>query len=183
LPGDLERALPLPECGRRAALPLPLTARTELPDLNDNAWLKDLEALVLKSGVSIGGLTAERRALALGVLSCALAPGICHAERDVNAALRQALAGFGAFLDTDHVELRRWLVDSGWWVRDGYGRAYERVPVDRLPEALQGIARGLVGVDVPALVARLREQHVAAREARRSAFRRAGSGMGGGADG
>jgi hypothetical protein len=57
----------------------------------------------------------------------------------VNGRLRDALAGDAAFLDTDHVELRRWLVDTGWWRRDGFGRRYHRTPADALPAPLAAI--------------------------------------------
>jgi hypothetical protein len=31
-------------------------------------------------------------------------------------------------VQTDHVELRRWLVDAGYLARDGWGYAYVRGP-------------------------------------------------------
>jgi hypothetical protein len=81
--------------------------------------------------------------LALGIAAAAIAEGSEHSEPAVNAALKRCLAGEGAFLDTDHVELRRWLVDSGWWRRDGFGRAYARVPAAELPPALQALRQAL----------------------------------------
>ena len=47
-------------------------------------------------------------------------------EPGVNVHLKQALQGAARCLDTDHVELRRWLCDAGWLQRDGWGRAYQR---------------------------------------------------------
>ena len=82
---------------------------------------------------------AVRRRLSLGVMHAAnpgdFALGLAAAarafdaareyrERAVTDALRAWLAGPGAMLDVDHVELRRWLVDTGVLARDGYGRAY-----------------------------------------------------------
>jgi hypothetical protein len=68
-------------------------------------------------------------------------------EAEVNAALKAWLAGPGAMLDIDHVELRRWLVDSRLWTRDGYGRAYERATP---PPALAPIVAALAQVDLAA---------------------------------
>lgn len=102
-----------------------------------------LARLALKRGVGLGGLGAEDRAWALAVAAACLPPGDGPADGDdeagVNRRLREALAGDAAFLDTDHVELRRWLIDTGWWRRDGFGRRYQRTPVAALPEALVAI--------------------------------------------
>lgn len=90
------------------------------------ASLQPLAALFLKAGVSIGGLSDAQRRLVLGLVWAGL-PSTPMSERDVNGALRARLAGAANFLDTDHVQLRRWLVDTGWLARDGFGREYRRV--------------------------------------------------------
>ena len=66
------------------------------------------------------------RALVLALAASAIEPGRAHREADVNRVLESWLKGPGALLRTDHVELRRWLVDAGFVSRDGFGRAYVR---------------------------------------------------------
>ena len=85
-----------------------------------------LAALVVKDGVSLGLLAEGDRALVLALAASAIEPGRAHREADVNRVLESWLPGPGALLRTDHVELRRWLVDAGFVSRDGFGRAYVR---------------------------------------------------------
>jgi len=85
-----------------------------------------LAALVVKDGVSLGLLAEGDRALVLALAASAIEPGRAHREADVNRVLESWLKGPGALLRTDHVELRRWLVDAGFVSRDGFGRAYVR---------------------------------------------------------
>jgi len=85
-----------------------------------------LAALVVKDGVSLGLLGDADRALVLALAATALEPDRPHREAEVNEILERWLAGPGAMLRTDHVELRRWLVDAGFVSRDGFGRAYVR---------------------------------------------------------
>ena len=132
--------------------------------------LAELATLVLKTGVGIGGLSQDQRDLALSVPALALPLGRVADEAQVNRLLRDALAAQAAFLDTDHVELRRWLVDAGWWQRDGYGRAYERTPLQALPEPLRRLTLALDGHDLAAWVAAQRDEAQARREARREAW-------------
>jgi len=132
--------------------------------------LNALATLVVKTGVGLGGLTLAQRELVLALAATVLVSGSAVSEPDVNLLLRRCLAEEGAFLDTDHVELRRWLVDSGFWRRDGFGRAYERVAAAELPPQLQAAAAALAGIDPGAWVRRLREQRQAGRDARRSAW-------------
>jgi len=92
-------------------------------------------------------------------------------ERDVNEALKAQLAGVANFLDTDHVELRRWLVDAGWLTRDGFGREYQRVAAAALPATLQPLATAFEGVDTDAIAAATRAAHSAGRDDRQRAWR------------
>ena len=131
---------------------------------------RPFHALVLKSGVSLGGLSDDDRTWALAVAALRLEAGVECTEAQANDALKGCLQHEGSFLQTDHVELRRWLVDTGWWVRDGYGRAYRRRHLGELSEPLRAIAQALSGWDVAAwiLSQRVAAQH--AREARRQAW-------------
>jgi len=127
-----------------------------------------LEALVVKSGVSLGLLSEAERALVLALAACAIEPGRPLREDEVNRRLRDWLADAGAMLRTDHVELRRWLVDTACLARDDWGHAYLR------SSAQLERSRELLGsADGEALASAVRSARVAAqsaRAARRSAF-------------
>lgn len=135
--------------------------------------LSGLPALVVKDGVMLGGLTEPQRALALGFVWAGL-PRTVLDERGVNDCLKAQLAAAARFIDTDHVELRRWLCDTGWLARDGYGREYRRQAVAQLPAACAAIGAALEaafdGGDTAAWAKRQRQQRAAEREARRRAF-------------
>ncbi len=133
------------------------------------ASLQSLAALFVKAGVSIGGLSDAQRRLALGLVWAGL-PTAPMSERDVNEALKAKLAGAANFLDTDHVELRRWLVDAGWLARDGFGREYQRVAGAALPPTLQPLATAFEGIDTDAIAAATRATHSAERDARQRAW-------------
>lgn len=142
-------------------------------------------ALVLKTGVGLGGLPEAQRDLALSLVWAALPAATVWTEPQVNQQLKAALAGVAAFLDIDHVELRRWLVDGGWLERDGFGRAYQRVEAASMPAAQAAQAAALAGVDVSAWAGAQRAEQAARREARRRAHeaaRRAAVTAGGGSD-
>jgi hypothetical protein len=131
-----------------------------------------LAALVIKQGVGLGTLIATQRELALAIAACSLPVAATQgfSEAEVNRALKRCLQAEAAFLSTDHVELRRWLVDSGHWRRDGYGRRYERAPLaELLPERAEAL-RALAGLDLPAWVAAQRARHAERRDARRQAW-------------
>jgi hypothetical protein len=133
------------------------------------ASLRPLAPLFVKAGVGIGGLTDAQRRLVLGLVWAGL-PAAPMSERDVNEALKARLAGAANFLDTDHVELRRRLVDAGWLARDGFGREYQRVAAGALPPTLQPLATAFDGVDTDAVAAATRATHSAERDARQRAW-------------
>jgi len=118
--------------------------------LAPTAWpppLVRLSAMVVKSGLGLGQMIDGDRLLALAVPAWRLPLGLAASEAQVNDWLRASLAAEAAFLRTDHVELRRWLVDTGWWQRDGFGRAYTRPAADELPPPLKTIAEALALVE------------------------------------
>jgi len=126
--------------------------------------------LVVKEGVTLGNLGESDRSLALAWVWVGLPADTVTDEPGVNAQLKQALQGPASCLDTDHVELRRWLVDGGWLARDGYGRSYQRVAADELPAHQTALGQALDGTDTAAMVERLRLERVAARQARHEAW-------------
>lgn len=132
--------------------------------------LRPFETLALKSGVSLGGLTAAQRELTLALASRSIGPERGWTEREVNEALRAALARELAFLDIDHVELRRWLVDAGLWRRDGFGRDYRRVPPEALAAPLREAGAMVDAVDAVHWLPARRAAVVAERAARRRAW-------------
>jgi len=130
--------------------------------------LRELAALVVKERVGLGGLAAAHRSWALALVWAGLPAQAALTEGQVNEVLKAQLAGAAAFLDTDHVELRRWLVDAGWLARDGYGREYRRVVLASLPAAQRALGEALADIDAGAWVADLRRSRQAQREARRA---------------
>ena len=136
------------------------------------ALLAPLVALLLKRGVGLGGLPSDQQALVFALVWAGLPDGGMN-ERQVNEQLKSQLHGAASFLDTDHVELRRWLVDAGWLRRDGYGREYGRTPLTALDESVaagQAVARALAEMPVGPWAAEQRAAHHAKREARRQAW-------------
>lgn len=89
-----------------------------------------LETLALKSSLHIGLLPEADRALVLALAACATEPGRQLREDEVSRRLIDWLADTGAMVQTDHVELRRWLVDGGYVERDSWGHAYMRGPAE-----------------------------------------------------
>jgi len=133
-----------------------------------NDPLRALRPLVVKDHVSLGGLPAGELALALAAVHATLPAARAMSEREVNEALKSALAGAACWLGTDHVELRRWLVDAGWLARDGFGREYRALAHAALPAPQQALARALATVDVTRWVAAERAQQAQERAERKA---------------
>jgi hypothetical protein len=140
------------------------------------AVLVSLSSLVVKTGVALGGLSARERDLALALAAASLAEEASASEAEVNRSLKRCLAEEASFLDTDHVELRRWLVDAGWWQRDGFGREYRRVPVQALPASMRLLADPLRELDLAAWAQARRDEMAARRGARHAAWQTRQSG-------
>jgi hypothetical protein len=124
--------------------------------------------LAVRQRLSLGVMHAQAPAdfaLMMAAAASAFALDGEYAEREVNDRLRAWLASAGAMLDVDHVELRRWLVDTGVLVRDGFGRAYVRgAPGAAIASAIDMLS----GRDLAALVSDAREAEAARREARKA---------------
>lgn len=137
----------------------------------DDANLRPLLALMHKRGLGLGGLHQLQQAQVWALVWAGLPEG-GMTEPQVNEVLKAQLAGAACFLDTDHVELRRWLVDAGWLRRDGYGREYRRTPLAELASgALPGHATAQVLAGMP--VAQWASEQYAAQQAQRTARREA----------
>jgi hypothetical protein len=126
-----------------------------------------LEALAVRRGLTLGVLASASPtdfALLLAAAGCAFAPGETLVEREVNERLKSFLAGAGAMLAVDHVELRRWLVDNAVLARDGFGRAYTRgTPGAQIAQAMVALA----GFDLARIVAQARDRDAAKRAERK----------------
>jgi hypothetical protein len=140
------------------------------------AALAALAALVVKEHVHLGSLAQQPRALVFAFVWAGLPADAVLDERALNAALRAQLADAARFLDTDHVELRRWLVDAGWLARDGFGREYRRVEPGHLPADVRSLAAALEGLDTVAWARAQRERKAEERARRQAAWAARGQG-------
>jgi hypothetical protein len=123
-------------------------------------------ALAVRLDVSLGVLLSTKARDFHVLLAAAAQAFSAHdefSEREVNDLLRAFLAGAGSMLATDHVELRRWLVDFRLLERDGYGRVY-RTGTPAGPIA--AFVAELAGIDL-AEAARVARLNDAARRAER----------------
>jgi tRNA(adenine34) deaminase len=100
-----------------------------------------MSQLALRHGVHLSTLQQrEGRDLELLFASAALAfpAGALLSEPDANEILKRFLASAGVMVATDHVELRRWMVDTGFLQRSDFGTDYRRGSIpDWLSEAVQ----------------------------------------------
>ena len=142
---------------------------TERPALTAAGWLERLAQLAVRQGVHIATLQQkDGRDLELVFATASLffpADRLLD-ERSANTVLKEFLSTAGAMLDTDHVELRRWLVDTGFVRRTDFGSDYRR---GTLPAWLQEAA-GTLG---PQALADAAMQARTARDAQREAKRQA----------
>jgi len=137
---------------------------TTLPDYVA-AWRR----LAVKERVGLGALAGSRGdefAAALAAASLAVPADATVSEREVNDRLLAWLAGPGAMLSTDHVGLRRWLVDLGFVERDGYGRAYRRSTLP--PPAYRDAAEAIGSIDSGAVADQARQELAELRAERRA---------------
>lgn len=124
--------------------------------------------LALAPGVTLGSLQHGRREefrIVMAAAARAVDAQRTHTEAEINEALKAWLAGEGAVLATDHVQLRRALVDARLLERDGYGRRYRRTLAS--PEWQRAIA-GLEGVDLEAIAHEARAADAETRAARKA---------------
>ena len=111
-------------------------------------FLTAFRRLAITQGLTLGGLQSGRHLDFLVVTTAAalaFASGRAYTEAEVNALLKTWLAGPGRMLASDHVELRRWLVDCRLLERDGYGHRYGRTEA---ADAWRVALTALDGVDL-----------------------------------
>ncbi len=126
-----------------------------------------LERLAIKDGAMLGNLSRPDQLLVLALAARCIPRSTALTEREVNAALKDWLAGTGAMLSVDHVGLRRALVDVGLWQRDGFGYAYGR-PRSIATADVADAADTLATLDAERIVATARTRRDAERAARKA---------------
>ena len=135
--------------------------------MNETKSIDRFAALAVRTGLSLGVLYSARIGdfhLLLAAASRAFAADRTYSERDVNDVLRAWLAREGSMLAVDHVELRRWLVDSHVLVRDDYGRAYV---LGQPASEIAAVAMAIAGADLAQIAADARTRDAKAREERK----------------
>src|SRR5882672_5720495 len=143
-------------------------AREPKHPLAADAWLAQLGRLGTREHVHLSSLTRGRE-LELVLASAALyfpAQQLLD-ETQANEILKAFLAGPGRFLDTDHVELRRTLVDAGFIGRNDYGAEYR---LGTLPEWLRAAAGELTLERLRSAVVDAAAARSAQRDARKQAW-------------
>ena len=147
---------------------------TSDPQSSSSAALAPWTRLVCKDGVGLGLLPAAQQQAVLALVWSVLPPAAVLSEKQINQHLQSALnGGAAAFLDTDFVELRRWLVDAGWLQRDGFGREYRACAWQQLTPGQQDTASPLRGHDTGAWVSETRAASQAERARRRALWQAA----------
>ena len=134
------------------------------------AWLDRVGELATRQGLHLGSLRErDPRDLELLLASAALflPPGQLLAEKQANEFLKDFLASTGAMLDTDHVELRRWLADLGFLQRSDHGTDYRR---GRFPEWMAEAAAELDPDQLRAAAIAARDTKARNRAARKQAW-------------
>ena len=134
--------------------------------MTDPRFEKAWRTTAVKQGMALGALAPDAFAATLASASLAIPDGASFTEREVNDRLRAWLAGAGAMLATDHVELRRWLVDLRFVERDGYGREYRRAPSP--PPAYAEAVTAMAAIDASAVASEARASHARLRAERRA---------------
>ena len=143
---------------------------TEVSAIDVPDWLRRMAQLASRQGVHLASLQQpDGRDLELVFASAALTfpPDGRLTEREANERLKHFLTTAGAMIDTDHVELRRWMVDTGFIRRSDHGTDYRR---GSFPDWLNGAAGALEFEAIAKTVAQARRDREAERDARRQAW-------------
>ena len=135
-----------------------------------DGWLQRLAQLATRDGVLLSTLRERDPRdfeLVLASASLYLPPAQLLDERGANACLKRFLAEAGCMVDTDHVELRRWLADLAFIHRSDFGTDYRR---GTLPAWLAAAAAVLDAGQLAQAVADARDAQARMRAARKAAW-------------
>jgi hypothetical protein len=133
--------------------------------------------LALAGSRTLGALQRGKRdeyVVVTAAAALAFDSGRAYAESDVNLVLERWLAGPGAILTTDRVEMRRALVDCRLLERDAYGRSYRRAT--EVPRVWRAALAALDGVDLGAEAEHARATDALARAERKAKWLQAAAG-------
>ncbi len=140
------------------------------PTISGDGWLERIGQLAIRDGTHLGSLRErDARDFELVLASAALffPPGRLLTEREANERLKEFLTSAGAMLATDHVELRRWMADTGIIHRSDRGTDYRR---GALPAWLAAAADQLSAGQLQDAVRTARAGNASARAARKRAW-------------
>lgn len=135
-----------------------------------DGWLQRLAQLATRDGLLLSTLRERDPRdfeLVLASASLYLPPAQLLDERGANQHLQRFLAEAGCMIDTDHVELRRWLADLAFIHRSDFGTDYRR---GTLPAWLSAAAQSLDPAQLAAAVAQARDARAHQRAARKAAW-------------
>ncbi|MBA3253124.1 MAG: tRNA adenosine(34) deaminase TadA [Burkholderiaceae bacterium] len=138
--------------------------------LTANDWVERMSQLALRQGVHLSTLQQKAGGdLEMFFASATLAfpSGASFTEKEANEILKRFLAGAGVMVATDHVELRRWMVDAGFLQRSDHGTDYRR---GAMPDWLSNAAQQLDFERIAGAVGHARSANESQREARRQAW-------------
>lgn len=89
--------------------------------------LAQLKRMSVKKNMLLGNLSNEEKILLLSAISLCILSKTSFNEIQVNELLSNWLTQTNSFLSIDCAELRRTLIDYGFWQRDAYGTKYSRI--------------------------------------------------------
>jgi hypothetical protein len=138
--------------------------------MDTEEFKRRLRALALREGMTFSTFATLRlpdRCVLLTTIVRCFDPAAIYRERDVNQILKKWLASAGAMFETDHVNVRRWLVDTNVLMRTPDCAEYrlhpdigERDDIERAPDVR--------AVDADALVAATRQSALEKRAHRKA---------------
>jgi len=118
-------------------------------------YVKRIADLCARGGRHPVPRRARDRAILLHVLARSFAGGAEHTEKQVDARIQRWLLQTGRALETDHVSLRRALIDDGFLAREPRGSAYRS---STKYKGLWTFDPAVFGVDPDAVVAEAQAQ-------------------------
>jgi hypothetical protein len=124
-----------------------------------------LPELLLQGGAHGLPRKERDRLIILKALALGLDPSSPYSEKQLNAALRSRISQLGGLAGTDHVTLRRLLVDEHFLDRDAQGSVY------RLRTGTPSFDPAVTQIDVPRLLEDTRQEAARRKRDRKEANR------------
>lgn len=139
---------------------------------NKAKLIATVEALARKRGMSLWTVKLDELALILMAFTQTVGPAETFTEREFSVRLEHWLHGDGEFLRTDFAELRRALVDLGFFARDPSGAVYRRA--QSWPVRWRALCTAVQDIALTEVLARARAEEASQRiERKRMALQRA----------